>query len=177
MCNSAYVFDCLPAAQTANFQVRIRLQQQDTLRDLALSSMERFLDFVAAACPANAVVRSTSTVELGDSCADQQQHQRRQQLEEQPLQQPQGRRGVPLLSTEIVLVPDGARLAYGTAPEAIRDHTLALFDRGLQRLQVRASQLCPAATPCHLMQPWCDLQWLYRVKSWRTRCCLGPQPF
>lgn len=106
--------------------------------------MQRFLDFMAADCPSDAVVKSTSVVELGDSCVSLDHHQQRpgpsnKHAWEQ--QQPQGRRGVPLLSTELTVSADGTQLAYSTAPDAMRDHLLAVFDRGIQRLQVGEARL------------------------------------
>ena len=44
---------------------------------------------------------------------------------------------MPLLSSELVVTPDGTQLAYATPPEAVQARVLALFERGLQRLQVR----------------------------------------
>ncbi|GBF98747.1 dynein heavy chain axonemal [Raphidocelis subcapitata] len=96
--------------------VRVRLQQQDTLRDLALSSTARLLEYTSASVAWDAAVRSTAVVDLGSPHAG-------------------SRRSAPLLAAEMTVSPDGLSLGYGTGPEAVHSRLMALFDNGLQRLQ------------------------------------------
>jgi hypothetical protein len=138
---------CPPAPARAP-QIRVRLQQQDTLRDLALGSMERLLDFLQSAAGAPPLVRSTCAVDAacgggGGCCSPHTPH-----IPGAAGGEGGGRRPVPLLSSE--LVADGASLGYATAPEAVVARVMALFERGLQRLQVGARGRgcgCKAA-PC-----------------------------
>lgn len=95
----------------------MRLQQQDTLRDLALSSMARLLEYLSASVARDAAARSTAVVDLGNSHTG-------------------SRRGAPLLAAELTLSADGGSLGYGIGPEAVHSRLMALFDNGLQRLQV-----------------------------------------
>ena len=130
-----------PKASAASLasQVRTRLQLQDTLRDLALASTERLLEFVRSACPASVAVHSTATVELASTCI----HQQPPPTQQQQQQQQQARRAVPLLSNELVISADGASVAYASGADAMRERVLAAFDRGLQRLQV-GTRACAA---------------------------------
>lgn len=116
-----------PLSPPLPHQVRVRLHMQDTLRDLALDSMAKFLDLIRSACPPNPIVKSTAAVELGDAICSSQPAVAAAAA---------ARRSAPLLVTELVVTPDGQHLAYGTAPEVVHAHMLALFDRGLQRMQV-----------------------------------------
>jgi hypothetical protein len=131
-------------------QVRVRLQQQDTLRDLALSSTARLLEYTSASVAWDAAVRSTAVVDLGSPHAG-------------------SRRSAPLLAAEMTVSPDGLSLGYGTGPEAVHSRLMALFDNGLQRLQVGcAAAVClplllstavmappdgPTACCCHGKRP------------------------
>jgi len=109
-------------------QIRIRLQQQDTLRDLALNSMDRFLEFIQSACACDAVVRSTAVVDLGSSGCGRSG---------EAAAGAASRRSAPLLVSEMLVVREaGDKLGYSTGPELVAARLMALFERGLQRLQV-----------------------------------------
>lgn len=119
----------------------MRLQQQDTLRDLALSSMARFLELLAAPCAPAAAVRATGDVDLGAATGAGvlSAFKGVAGISGSGQVAAGGRRAAPLLVTEVVVSADGASLGYAAPPEAIAGRVAALFDKGLQRLQVGCS--------------------------------------
>jgi hypothetical protein len=103
--------------------------------------MERFLDFVRAPCAGMIAVRSTAVVEFTATAPTAAATSSSSGGLEGGLAvaAAAARRPAPLLASEMVVVPDGdgvERLGYSAGPEAIGSKVMALFERGLQRLQV-----------------------------------------
>lgn len=44
-------------------------------------------------------------------------------------------RKAPLLLLELIITPDGTGFAYSTAPDAVHEHIISLFDRAINKLQ------------------------------------------
>ena len=110
----------------------MRLQLQDTLRDVALKSAAHLLALVEAPAAPRAVVRAPADVDLdgggGDDCGGDSGDSGCDAGQRRP-------RAGPLLSVELLVAAGGAAFEYATPPDALAARVLALLERGLERLQ------------------------------------------